>query len=51
MGMGKTGCNLINYINKDLEIRITKQKGRGIFAKTKIKQGTLLIVEKPIAFI
>ena len=30
---------------------MTKSKGRGVFAKRKIKKNELLVVEKPIAYI
>ena len=40
---------VFNYIN-GLDIRITKNKGRGVFATKAIMKGELIIVEKPIAF-
>ena len=38
-----------NYINPNLEIRMTKDKGRGVFAIKPIKKGDLIFTEKPIA--
>ena len=32
-----------------LEIKITKERGRGLFAKKDLKRGDLLIVEQAIA--
>ena len=40
----------MNYIN-NLEIKQTKNKGRGIFATKLIKKDELVIVEKPIEYI
>ena len=40
---------IINYIHDALDIKMTKEKGRGIFATEFIMKGTLLIVERAIA--
>ena len=39
---------ILNYI-KGVEIKITKDRGRGLFAAKSLKKGELLIVEKAIA--
>ena len=44
----KTG-HIANYIN-GLEIKMTKDKGRGVFATRDLKEGELIIVETPIAY-
>ena len=38
-----------NYIHPNLEIRMTKDKGRGVFATKPINPGELIFAEKPIA--
>ena len=38
-----------NYINPNLEIRMTKDKGRGVFATKPINSGEMIFAEKPIA--
>ena len=38
-----------NYIHPNLEIRMTKDKGRGVFATKLIEPGELIFAEKPIA--
>jgi len=43
--------NLINYISPKLEIRKTKNMGRGVFALRDISKNELIIVEKPIVVI
>jgi len=42
--------NLFNYVN-GLEIKMTKNKGRGVFATRNLVKDELLIVEKPVASI
>ena len=37
-----------NYIHPNLEIRMTQEKGRGVFATKRIKQGEMIFAEKPI---
>ena len=49
-GEGGDLNEVFNYID-GLEIKMCEgNKGWGIFAKRNIKEGELLIVEKPIAF-
>ena len=38
-----------NYINPNLEIQITHEKGRGVFATKPIKKGQMIFAERPIA--
>ena len=38
------------FFSTALEVRISPGKGRGVFAKRKIEQHELLVVEKPFAF-
>ena len=40
---------IANYINHKIAIRMTSDKGRGMFAARTINKGELVIVEKPIA--
>jgi len=41
---------LYNYVHPGLEIKMTKDKGRGIFCTKDFKKHDLLVVEKPLAF-
>jgi len=40
---------ILNYVGP-IEIKMSKDKGRGLFAKQDIKQGALLIVEQAVSF-
>ena len=42
--------HIINYIHPGLEIKMTKKRGRGIFATKDFTLGDMLIVEKPIVY-
>ena len=42
--------NLLNYIHDALEIKITKNMGRGVFATREIYKNELVIIEKPIVY-
>ena len=37
-----------NYIHPNLEIKMTKNKGRGVFATWDIKKESIIIIERPI---
>ena len=39
---------MVNFIHPDLEIKMTKDKGRGVFATKLIKANVILAVERPI---
>lgn len=39
----------MNYVNPFVEIKMTPQKGRGIFATQKIGYGSLISAEKSLA--
>ena len=42
---------ILNYISPGLEIKMTvdkEKRGRGVFAKKKLKKGELLVVERCI---
>jgi len=39
---------ILNYLD-GVEVKMTKDKGRGVFASKNLKRGELLIVEKAIA--
>ena len=42
--------HLLNYAN-GVQVKLSKERGRGIFAEKDIKKGELIIVEKPIAVV
>ena len=48
-GPNQSSWNLINYVNDKLVIRMTPDKGRGVFATKDILPGEVIVVEKPIA--
>ena len=39
---------ILNYINPALYIKMTLNKGRGVFTREDIKFGDILIIEKPV---
>ena len=41
--------HVLNHIHEALEIRYSKNKGRGVFTTQDLKKGDILIVEKPLA--
>jgi len=43
--------NIFNYIHPALEIQFTPDMGRGVFATKNISAGSLLIIEKPLAYV
>lgn len=41
--------DVVNFAIHDLELKMTDDRGRGLFAKRKLEKGELLIAEKAIA--
>ena len=39
----------VNYVNPNLEIQVTNEGGRGVFATKLIKEGQMIFAERPIA--
>ena len=44
-----TENKILNYIHPDIEIKMTQEKGRGLFVTRDFKRGDMLIVDKAIA--
>lgn len=43
------GNNFANFLNPNVELRMTEGKGRGVFAKNRIKNRDLISAERAIA--
>ena len=50
MGDYQKATNILPYIN-GVQIKISKNKGRGIFAARDISEGEIIIIDKPLAFV
>ena len=39
----------MNFISPNIDLKMTADKGRGVFAKESINKGDLILVERPVA--